>query len=132
MRGEQSCSTLTAMKPKFFVDTHVGNVALQQLRRRGIDIIRCEEVGLADAKDYELLAYATQQDRVMVSCDEDFEILHYQYLGSGQAHAGIIYMDQEQHCKHVGEIVKIIVYYHALAESASDLANELWRGTDAK
>jgi len=120
------------MKPKFFTDTHVDHTAIKQLNLKGVDIVRCQDVGLADAEDIDLLIYATQQGRVMVSCDQDFERLHYDYLARELEHAGILYMDQEHHCKHISEIVRIILYYYELADNEDDLAGKLWDGRKAQ
>ena len=62
---------------RFFVDTHISNDAVKQVRNHGVEVVRCEEVEMADAEDSELLAYAVKNHFVMVSCDADFETLHY-------------------------------------------------------
>ena len=47
-------------KPKYFADTHVESGAIRQLRLKGLDILRCEDVGLAEVDDNVLLDYATE------------------------------------------------------------------------
>ncbi|MEO8394342.1 MAG: DUF5615 family PIN-like protein, partial [Chloroflexota bacterium] len=46
---------------------------VDQLRKKGVDILHCGEVGMSDADDSEHLLYAVQDKRVMVTCDADFE-----------------------------------------------------------
>ena len=47
----------------FYTDTHIAKAVALQLRGHGIDVIRCEQVGLADASDVRHLEYATQHGR---------------------------------------------------------------------
>jgi predicted nuclease of predicted toxin-antitoxin system len=57
---------------KFYVDTNVSKAVSDQLRDKGIDIVRCEEFGKATDDDPDHLEFAVAQGRVMVSHDEDF------------------------------------------------------------
>jgi len=120
------------MKPKYFTDTHIDKEAIRQLRVKGLDVIRCEDVSLEKASDKILLDYATQQERVMLSCDRDFEDLHYAWVAEEKRHAGIILMSQKRHCQHRSEIVRIVMFYHNLADSENDLQASLWLGDDAQ
>lgn len=95
-------------------------------------MIRCEDVNLAEVDDEILLGYATQQARVMLSCDRDFENLHYAWMAEEKHHAGIILMSQKRHCQHISEIVRIVMFYHNLADSENDLQAGLWQGDKAK
>lgn len=119
-------------KPKFFTDTHVSAKAVEQLRLRGLDIVRCEAVGLAEAKDRELLEFAAKNQRCMVSCDADFRELHFEWVEQEKDHAGIIHMNPERHCKHIGELVRIMLYYYEVADSEEDLFNQIWEGNEAR
>ena len=120
------------MKPCYFTDTHISVSATTQLRLKGLDVVRCEEVALAEASDETLLTYAADENRVLISCDRDFIDLHFQWLADERHHAGIIYLHPDRHCKHIGEIVRIVVYWHSVAEVAEDLYNEIWKGDDAQ
>lgn len=117
-----------AYKPKFFTDTHVAKSVALQLRKQGIDIQRCEEAGLAEASDSELLAFATEHERVMLSCDDDFRDLHFVWLAEGKRHHGIIKLDQEKHCQHIGQIVKIVMLFYVLVDDISDCADKYYEG----
>lgn len=120
------------MKPKFLTDEHFDKAALKQLRLRGLDILHCEEIGFAGVKDFQILEYATKEGFTVVTCDRDFEFLHFEWLGQGKPHSGIILMHAEHHCKHPGELVRIVMYYYELADIAEDLHNKLWSGEGAK
>jgi predicted nuclease of predicted toxin-antitoxin system len=112
---------------KFFVDTHISNEAMGQVRNRGIEVVRCEAVGMADAEDSDLLAYAAENGYVMVSCDVDFEGLHYGYIDKGEHHCGILLLNQYQQCQNIGTIVRAMIEVYELAEIADDLVDVLWR-----
>jgi predicted nuclease of predicted toxin-antitoxin system len=43
---------------KLYADTHIPKQVAIQLRQKGVDIVRCEEIGLAEADDNEHWAYA--------------------------------------------------------------------------
>ncbi|MBL8164852.1 MAG: DUF5615 family PIN-like protein [Anaerolineae bacterium] len=61
---------------KFYFDTHIPKAVAIQLRARGVIVIRCEEVGLAEVDDTEHLEYATAEGLTLVSHDRDFWDLH--------------------------------------------------------
>src|SRR5207244_7387869 len=106
-----------AAKPLFYTDVHIPKEAVQQLKNKGIDIIHCGEVGMSDADDADHLAYAAEHERVMVSCDEDFEILHSDWQEMGRSHAGIVRFRMQDQCKDIGLIVREISF---LQEAADD------------
>ncbi len=74
------------MTIKFYTDTHIARVVATQLRQRSIDVIRCEEVGMALAGDFEHLAYATEQGRSVVTNDQGFSGHHRQRLEQWKHH----------------------------------------------
>ena len=47
------------MALRFYFDSHIAKAAAVQLREKGVDVVRCEDVGMADASDETLLQYAT-------------------------------------------------------------------------
>jgi predicted nuclease of predicted toxin-antitoxin system len=75
---------------KFYLDTHIAKAAAVQLRSKNVDVMRCEEVNMAEASDEEHLVYATNHGRIMVSQDDDFNILNVQWQEVGRSHAGIM------------------------------------------
>lgn len=87
---------------KFYTDVHISREVVKQLRQKGIDIIYCGEVGLSDATDPDHLKYATTEARIMVSCDDDFERPHMEWLEQGKPHAGIVYFRMMDQCQQIG------------------------------
>ena len=115
---------------KFYTDVHVPKEAVRQLREKGVDIIHCGEVDLSNAKDLVHLEYATQQGRVMVSCDKGFERYHAQWQAAGKQHAGIVYFRMEDQCQSIGVIVREIMFLHEAAVYEIDLFNRVWRAQE--
>jgi predicted nuclease of predicted toxin-antitoxin system len=63
---------------KFLVDMALSPKTAQFLRESGYEAIRANEIGLARAKDMEIMEYAADNDMVVVTADLDFgEILAY-------------------------------------------------------
>jgi hypothetical protein len=116
-----------AMLLRFYVDVHISYEAVLQLRKQGVDIIHCGEVGMSDMPDIEHLSYAISTNRIMVSCDVDFVLFHDQYQAEGKEHTGIVYFQMSKHCKSIGLIVKEILFLVEIADYQKDLYNQLWR-----
>jgi predicted nuclease of predicted toxin-antitoxin system len=72
---------------RFHLDEHVSPAVAEGLRRRGIDVTLTHEVGLSGADDAEHIAFALQENRVIVTHDRDFPRWH----SAGVKHAGIVY-----------------------------------------
>ena len=110
---------------KFYADTHIAKAVAVQLRNRGIDIIRCEEIGMAEAEDFEHLEYATREGRVMITNDEDFLALDKIWREQGRNHAGIM------HCRAQGEIAigtiirECMDYYELIVGGAANLEEDI-------
>jgi len=45
------------------------------LRDKGYDVLHVAEIGLRDARDIEIIHYAREQDRIVVTLDADFHAL---------------------------------------------------------
>jgi predicted nuclease of predicted toxin-antitoxin system len=112
---------------KFYTDVHVPREAVRQLQRKGVNIIHCSDIGMADAEDEEHLLYAIETGRVMVSCDDDFERLHAAYLRKYLEHTGIVYFRMFDQCQDIGLIVREILFLHEAADYETDLYNQIWR-----
>ncbi len=106
---------------KFYTDKHIPKAAVKQLRARGIDIVRCEEVGLGDAKDADHLEYAASQGRVMITRDQDFARLNKKWMLEEKHHAGILlFLKQVQGNAATGIIVSAVLLYHETTEDSLD------------
>jgi predicted nuclease of predicted toxin-antitoxin system len=112
---------------KFYFDTHIAKAAADQLRVRGVEVIRCEEVGMAEASDEEHLRYATAHDCVMVSQDEDYTALDAWWREAGRAHARIMKVSQryqsEAQISHV--LHQLLFYVEAEQAGAVDYDSEI-------
>jgi hypothetical protein len=111
----------------FFTDAHVHHQAIVQLRKRGLLITRCQDVGTKDSDDPDLLAYTIEHQMVMVTCDEDFLNLDSHWQEKGRAHGGIIYFQMPDQCKSIGLIVRELFFLHEAADYAQDPYNQVWR-----
>ncbi|MCC6500901.1 MAG: DUF5615 family PIN-like protein [Anaerolineales bacterium] len=69
---------------KFLLDQDVYAITEQFLREQGHHVVTASQLGLARAKDLELLKLADEQERIFVSRDRDFgNLVFVQNLGSG-------------------------------------------------
>lgn len=74
-----------------FLDAHVsGRRVAEALRRAGHDVRAADEERILDGwSDASLLALATQQDRLMVTCNvRDFPRITQEWAEAGRHHAG--------------------------------------------
>ncbi len=106
------------MPVKFYTDSHIMTGVAVQARQRGIDIVRCQDVGMANAEDEEHLEYATKEGRTVISADADFSRINAQWQAAGKKHAGIIRLQQERK-DNVGIIVEYIVSLNELIEGGA-------------
>lgn len=123
------------MNLTLLADTHIAREIATQSRNKGIDIVRLEEVADLpnNANDSEILRYATQQGRAVLSLDNDFEALHYEFLARQEDHAGI-FLGHKSLQGNIGVIVNELVEYNELVNDIKvDIYNRLihikaWRG----
>jgi len=111
---------------KFYTDTHVPKAVAVQLRAQGIEVIRCEDIGLAEVEDVEHLEYATSQGCTLVSRDLDFVQLHSQWLHDGLRHCGIVLFSHKFQ-GNVGKLVTELAEWHGLiADSAGTVETDVY------
>ena len=60
---------------RLLLDQGLPRSAAGLLRNSGIDAIHVGEIGMAAAKDAEILQYASNEDRAVVTLDADFHAL---------------------------------------------------------
>ena len=113
----------------FYTDANIPLNAVKQLRLHGIDIVRCEDIGLKTAADPEHLAHAVQEGRILLTCDADFLQLHRKWIKAGKSHPGIVYISSNRQGL-IGVIVREILFlYHSVMEqaaSAEDFRDIIW------
>ena len=90
---------------KFFMDEHVPPAVTHGLQLRSVDVLTTQEANMLKQDDEELLRFATSQERVMFSQDEDFLALH----NKGIEHSGIAYTPQGT---SIGEMVRGLLLIH--------------------
>ncbi len=112
---------------KFYTDVHIAKEAVEQLRKKGVDILHCGEVGMADADDGAHLLYAVKDGRVMVTCDADFEHYHAEWQAAGREHTGIVYFRMKDQCPSISIVVRELLFLHEAADYQTDLYNQVWR-----
>jgi predicted nuclease of predicted toxin-antitoxin system len=72
------------------MDEHVPKAVTDGLRRRGVDVVTIQELGLQAVSDTQHLEQAAQEGRVVFTQDADFLRLH----AAGVPHQGIVYAPQ--------------------------------------
>lgn len=75
------------MSLKLLLDENISPTVAVELRRAGWDAIHPREVGMKGRKDTEIIGYAKQNGRCLVTLDADFADLRHYTLGT---HGGII------------------------------------------
>lgn len=115
------------MPLKFYTDTHIARAVAEQLRAKGVDIVRCEEVDMAEASDAAHLAYAAREGRVMVTQDADFAALHMEWLRTGRSHAGIMRIppDLQGEAQKSFAVTELLFYHEAERAGALDIASDI-------
>jgi hypothetical protein len=71
-------------------------VLVVALRARGVDVLTAVEADMVERDDVEHLAFATLNERVLLTCNTgDFCQLHQDWLNAERAHSGIVCMQQQ-------------------------------------
>lgn len=111
---------------KYYLDTHIAKAVAIQLRNLGIFVIRCEEVGLAEADDIEHLEYAHAQQLVLVTHDRGFWKHQATLWQNGLQHSGIVLIDRI----FQGDVGRIVVelkqLYELIAQGVGTLENDIY------
>jgi len=108
---------------RFYTDTHIPKQVAIQLRGKGIVVIRCEEVGLAEVDDETHLIYAAENELALITKDIGFMKRHFDWLSESKQHHGIFYCG-DRNIAAVGKIVKSCALYNELIEQeAGTIAN---------
>jgi hypothetical protein len=79
------------------MDEHVPKAVTEGLRRRGVDVVTVQELGLQAADDKRHLERAAAEGRVVFTQDADFLRLH----AVGVFHRGIVYASQQTPVPHI-------------------------------
>lgn len=103
---------------RFHLDEHVHPGIAAGLRAQGVDVTTSADAGLLSADDPDQLAYASANNRVFVTHDDDFTRLH----AEGTSHAGICYCHQTKY--GVGELLNALLLVRGCL-SADEMCDHL-------
>ena len=95
---------------RYFFDQHVFGAVVIGLRQHGIDVVTALEAGRCGQPDADQLAFATAEERVLVTFDPDYLALH----NSAVAHAGIAWCQATKYS--IGELVRMLALLHAVTD----------------
>jgi hypothetical protein len=102
-----------AERIRYYLDQHYPGPVTDGLRRRGIDVLTAQEAARCTLSDADQLAFATVEERVMVTFDPDCLALHQ----SGLAHAGIAWCPQQKY--GIGTLIQLLELLHGVADPDS-------------
>ncbi len=92
---------------KAYADEHVVFAIVQALRTRGMDVVTVQDREREGTDDSLLLAEALQDQRIILTNDQDFLALASELAGRGETFAPIFYWPQQK--RSVGEILRRII-----------------------
>ena len=92
------------------MDQNVLGPVSRALVRHGLDVLTTQEADRCGMPDPEQLAFATVEDRVIVTFDPDFPALHQ----SGVEHAGIAWCPEHKYS--IGELIQALLLLHGVLD----------------
>ena len=95
---------------RYYLDQHIPGAVVSGLRQHGIDVLTAQEAGRCGLPDPDQLAFATAEERVMVSFDPHFLALH----NAGTPHAGIAWCPATKY--RVGFLIQMLILLHGVAD----------------
>lgn len=106
------------MTIRFHLDEHIHQGIAVGLRARGIDVTTPVDANLLGAGDAEHMAFALQDNRVVVTHDDDYLALH----AEGVSSAGIAYCHRLKYS--VGGLLQALLLVHA-CYTAEEMLNRV-------
>ena len=103
-------------KIRYYTDEHVAKAVIRGLRQRGVDVLTTPEAGKLHASDEEHLEFASAEQRVMFTQDDDFLKL----VALGDSHAGIVYAPQHT---AIGTIIQGLMLIYQVLEAEEMAGN---------
>lgn len=98
---------------RFYMDQHFPMPASQGLRRHGVDVLTAQEAERCGLSDADQLAFAASEQRVLVTFDPDFHVLHR----SGVEHAGIAWCPEQKY--GIGQLIQGLLLVHGVLDRDS-------------
>jgi len=87
------------VRVRYYLDEHIAEAVAKGLRRRGVDVLTLTEAGMLGASDEEHFAFAREEERTIVTHDDDFLRLAAQ----SSEHSGVVHIPQR---RSIGETVR--------------------------
>lgn len=82
------------MPARLCLDVHVDKAIHDQLRLRGVDVLRAQDDGAAEMTDEELLQHATALGRTIFTQDVRFKALAEDWQRQGKTFSGMLFGNQ--------------------------------------
>ena len=82
------------MAVRFYMDHHIPHTITEGLLRRNVDVVTAFQDGASMADDVQLLARATELERVLFSQDRDLLVIASQWMQYGRSFSGLLYAHQ--------------------------------------
>lgn len=98
---------------RYFMDQHFPAAASRGLQHHGIDVLTAQAANRCGFSDLDQLAFATSEQRVVVTFDTDYLVLH----SSGMVHAGIAWTWEQKYS--VGQLIQMLLLLHGVADRDS-------------
>jgi predicted nuclease of predicted toxin-antitoxin system len=105
---------------QFFFDQHIHGGVASGLRQHGIEVLTAQEAGRCGLPVADQLAFATTQERVLVTHDTDYLVL----AASGVQHAGIAWADATKYRNLVGPLIQMLMLLHGVLDR-DDMRNRV-------
>jgi predicted nuclease of predicted toxin-antitoxin system len=109
---------MTTSKIQFYLDENVDGDVARGLHTRSIDALTTAEAGNRGMSDEEHLAYALRENRVIITQDSDFLVLHHRQI----EHAGIVYYKPQT--RSVKQLLRSLLLIYELF-SPDDMRNHV-------
>jgi predicted nuclease of predicted toxin-antitoxin system len=90
------------------MDQHMHSAVVNALVRHGVNVLTAHEAQRCGQTDAEQLAFATKEQRVLVTFDTDFLALHQ----TGVAHAGIAWCPATKYS--IGQLIQALLLVHGV------------------
>ena len=114
---------------RFVFDQHVNAPAMRRLREDGVDVVHVAQVGLAEADDPDVLAWAAREDRIVVTRNyRDFAPLAEAYTKRGLEFSGVLFYASSVRQSDVGHHVRSLEEWIRAADGAG--GNPVRNGVD--
>src|SRR5947209_8100643 len=82
------------MPAQLYLDVHVDKAIHDQLRLRGVDVMRAQDDNAAQKTDEELLQHATELGRIIFTQDIRFKALAEDWQRQGKKFSGLLFGNQ--------------------------------------